>query len=78
MCCPGEAVHGDLEDTQGAIELTGLAPAEPGVGTGVEPHGEGLFFLEREGIELRAKDLAIDADQGCREGRRHRARGRRS
>lgn len=29
---------------------------------------EGLFFLEREGIELRAKDLAIHADQGGGEG----------
>ncbi len=53
-----------LEAEEGAIDLAGFAPAEPGVGARVEDHGERLLLLERERIELGAEGVAVGLDDG--------------
>ncbi len=69
----GEAHERELEDAAEAdertIDLAGLTPAEPGVGAGVEHHGERLFLLEGERVELCTEGVAVGLNDGCGEFR---------
>ncbi len=66
-----EAHDGELEDTaetgKRAIGLARLAPSEPCIGAGVEHHGELLFLLKGERVELGAEGIAVGLNDGCRE-----------